>query len=156
MANIFMTTFSNGFYENPQILIKISLKFVLRDPINNIPAMVQIMAWRQPGNKPLSEAMMARLSTHICIIQPQSVNNNSTFENCTCILQNECLTFFFSFFSTLRSNMIIHSCYAVETGNSRSIAWLLMPWLLASPGHQRPWHWLRTVDRSFYTSKNRK
>ena len=26
-------------------------------PINNIPALVQIMAWRRPGDKPLSEPM---------------------------------------------------------------------------------------------------
>ena len=30
-------------------LIKISLKFVRKSPINNIPALVQIMAWRRPG-----------------------------------------------------------------------------------------------------------
>ena len=40
------------------ISIKMSLKFVPCDPINNIPALVQIMAWRQPGDKPLSGAMM--------------------------------------------------------------------------------------------------
>ena len=34
------------------ISIKISLKFVPSDPINNIPALVQIMAWRRPGDKP--------------------------------------------------------------------------------------------------------
>ena len=38
--------------------IKISLKFVPKGPINNIPALVQIMAWRRPGDKPLSEPMM--------------------------------------------------------------------------------------------------
>ena len=37
--------------KNIQILIKISLK----GPINNIPTLVQIMAWRQPCDKPLSE-----------------------------------------------------------------------------------------------------
>ena len=31
---------------------------------SNIPAWVQIMAWHQPGNKPLSEPMMARLLMH--------------------------------------------------------------------------------------------
>ena len=41
--------------ENVLTLIKISLKFVPRGSINNIPALVQIMAWRQPGAKPLSE-----------------------------------------------------------------------------------------------------
>ena len=53
--------------ENIWILIKISLKFVPNGPINNIPALVQIMAWRQPGAKPLSEPMMVSLRTHICV-----------------------------------------------------------------------------------------
>ena len=44
--------------ENVLISIKFSLKFVPYDPINNIPALVQIMARRQIGNKPLSEPMM--------------------------------------------------------------------------------------------------
>ena len=34
--------------------IKISLKFVRKGSINHIPALVQIMAWRHPGDKPLS------------------------------------------------------------------------------------------------------
>ena len=38
--------------ENIEILIKISLKFVPEGPINNILALVQIMAWRRPGDKP--------------------------------------------------------------------------------------------------------
>ena len=40
------------------ISVKISLKFVLKGPINNIPALVQIMAWHRPGHKPLSESML--------------------------------------------------------------------------------------------------
>ena len=39
-----------------------------------IPALVQIMAWRRPGDKPLSEAMMVNLPTHICVTRPQWVN----------------------------------------------------------------------------------
>ena len=62
------------FNENIWILNKISLKFVLRGPINNIPALVQIMAWRRPGDKPLSEPMMVSLLTHICVTRPQWVN----------------------------------------------------------------------------------
>ena len=46
-------------------LIKISLKFVPMVRINNIPALVQIMAWRRIGDKPLSEPMMVNLLTHI-------------------------------------------------------------------------------------------
>ena len=41
------------------ISIEISLKFVPKGPINNIPAMVQIMAWCRTGDKPLSEPMVA-------------------------------------------------------------------------------------------------
>ena len=33
-------------------------------------------------------------------------------------------------------------------GLTRSISWLLMPWLLASPGHQQPWYWLSRIVRS--------
>ena len=53
--------------ENVWISIKISLKFVPKAPINNIPSLVQIMAWRRPGDKPLSEPMMVSLLTHICV-----------------------------------------------------------------------------------------
>ena len=60
---------------NMWISIKISLKFVPKDPINNIPALVQIMAWRRSGDKPLSEPMMFSLLTHICVTRPQWVNN---------------------------------------------------------------------------------
>ena len=48
--------------ENMWIWIKISLKFVPKGPINNIPALVQIMAWHRPGDEPLSKPMMARLT----------------------------------------------------------------------------------------------
>ena len=60
--------------ENVWIPTKISLKFVPKGPINNIPALVQIMAWRRPGDKPLSEPMMVSLLTHICVTRPQWVN----------------------------------------------------------------------------------
>ena len=69
--DIFNCIFLN---ENVWISIKISLKFVPKDPINNILALVQIMAWRRPGDKTLSEPIMVRLLTHLCITQPQWVN----------------------------------------------------------------------------------
>ena len=59
--------------ENVWIQIKISLKFVPKVPINNIPALVQIMAWRRSGDKPLSQPMMDSLLTHICVTRPQWV-----------------------------------------------------------------------------------
>ena len=66
--DIFKCIFLN---ENAWIPVKISLKFVPRGPINNIPALVQIMAWCRPGDMPLSEQMMDSLPTHICVTRPQ-------------------------------------------------------------------------------------
>ena len=70
--DIFKWIFLN---ENVWISIEISLKFVPEGQINNIPALVQIMAWRRPGDKPLSEPMMVSLLTHICVTRPQGVNS---------------------------------------------------------------------------------
>ena len=63
--------------EDVCISINISLKPVRKGPINNISALVQIMAWRRPGDKPLSEPMMVRLPTHICVTRPQWVKLGS-------------------------------------------------------------------------------
>ena len=60
LDDIFKCIFLN---ENVSISIMISLKFVPRGQINNIPALVQIMAWRLHSAKPLSEPMMVSLLT---------------------------------------------------------------------------------------------
>ena len=69
--DIFKCIFLN---ENVLISLKISLKIVPKLPINNILALVHIMAWRRHGNKPLSEPMLVSLLTHICVTRPQWVN----------------------------------------------------------------------------------
>ena len=58
-------------------LINISLKFVPKGQIKNIPALVQKMAWRRSGDKPLSAPMMFSLLTHVCVIRPQWVKFKS-------------------------------------------------------------------------------
>ena len=45
------------FDDNFLILNKLSLKYIHHDLIDNLAALVQIMAWRQTGDRPLSEAM---------------------------------------------------------------------------------------------------
>ena len=70
--DIFKCIFLN---ENELILIKISLKFVPNGPINNIPALVQIMAWPWWGDKPLFEPMMFSLLTQKYVTLPQLVNS---------------------------------------------------------------------------------
>ena len=59
--------------QNVKNSIKILLKFVPKGRIHNIPSLIQIMAWRRPGDKPLSEPMIVGLPTHICITRPQLV-----------------------------------------------------------------------------------
>ena len=71
--DIFKCIFLN---ENTSISIHISLNVVPEGRINNIPALVQIMAWRRSGDKPLSEPMMVSLLSHICVTRPQWVNTS--------------------------------------------------------------------------------
>ena len=59
---------------NVSVSLSISLKFVPKVRINNIPPLVQIMAWRRSGDKPLSEPVMVSILTHICVTRPQWVN----------------------------------------------------------------------------------
>ena len=79
MDAIWQMTFSKCIFlnENVWIPIKISLKLVPKGPIINIPALVQIMAWRRPGDKPLSEPMVVSLPAHICVTLPQWVKTAS-------------------------------------------------------------------------------
>ena len=67
--------------ENVWISMNISLKFVPKGPINDMPALVHIMAWRRAGDKPLSEPTMVSLLTHICVTRPQWVNICSNMSN---------------------------------------------------------------------------
>ena len=68
MAAILQTTFSNAFswMKMYKFRLRFLLKFVPKSPINNIPALVQIMAWHQLGNKPLFGSMMVRLLMDMC------------------------------------------------------------------------------------------
>ena len=73
VEDILKYIFSNW---NVWISITISLEFLPKVPTVNKPVLVQIMAWRRPGDKPLSEPMMAQcLLMHIFITWHQWVNN---------------------------------------------------------------------------------
>ena len=89
MAAIFQTTFIFKrifLNENVWILIKISLKFVPKGAINNIPTLVQIKVRCGPDCKPLSEPMMVHLLTHICVTRPQWVELLVAFFVCLPLL----------------------------------------------------------------------
>ena len=49
-------------HEKNKIPIQISLKLVPRGPIDNKPALVQVMVWRRTGDKPLPEPMMTQFT----------------------------------------------------------------------------------------------
>ena len=70
-GNIFKCIFFN---ENVCISIKISLSSLPKGSVNNIPVLVQIMAWHQSDDKSLSESMLVSLLMHICVTRSQWVN----------------------------------------------------------------------------------
>ena len=62
MAAILADDISQSIFlnENDWIPIQISLKFVPRSLIDNKPALVWVMVWRQTGDKSLSEPMLTQ------------------------------------------------------------------------------------------------
>ena len=121
--------------ENDRILIEILLEFVPKGPINNIPALVQIMAWCRPGDKPLFEPIMVTLLTHICVTWPQWVNP------LLCGIYFWKYKNVFAYSSFLLTKMaqvveiILHGRQEEPTYLIFSIPWLLMPWRHKEPGH---------------------
>ena len=74
------------------ISIKIPLKFVPKGPINNVPALFQLMAWRQIGDKPLSEPKVTQFNDAyiwVNILSPVKNSWHSAEENSKCILLHE-------------------------------------------------------------------
>ena len=57
--DIFKCIFLN---DNNKIQIQISLKFIPRSPMADKTALVQVMAWRRIGDKPLPELMMTQFT----------------------------------------------------------------------------------------------
>ena len=59
----------------------------------------------------------------------------------TSVLTHPCLSFNDGWVKPL-SKLTLNVRGPSYLGLTRSISWLLMPWLLTSPGHQQPWYWL--------------
>ena len=84
MAAISQTTLSIAFSLMKMLEFQLNFHWSLpKGPINNIPALVQIMAWRRPGDKPISEPVMVSLLTHICVTRPQWVKVDSVMDPLT-------------------------------------------------------------------------
>ena len=68
--HIFKCIFLN---ENVWIFIKMLMQFVPTDSIDNIPSLVRMVAWHQPGKKSLSEPMTAYLTAaYMCHLASMS------------------------------------------------------------------------------------
>ena len=69
MVAISQTTFSNAFSWMKSFVFRFEFHWIFthNGPIHNIPALVQIMAGRRPGDRPLSEPMMVRSLTQAII-----------------------------------------------------------------------------------------
>ena len=95
---------------NEKILIpsKIPLKFIPKGPINNIPALVQIMAWCRPVDKPLCEPIMIISLMHICITQPQWV------KWVTYIYRVHCCFFVIQWHLNLSWKLNLPTCCAIQ------------------------------------------
>ena len=72
MVAISQTTFPNAFpwMKMHEFRLRFHWSLFLRSNIY-VPALVQIMAWRRPGGKPLSESMVVSLLTQIHVTRPQ-------------------------------------------------------------------------------------
>ena len=73
--------------------------------------LVQIMAWRRPGDKPLSEPMMVSLLTQICVTRPQWVMLGSVF---CCGVLPQYFTFVREFYVSLPA---LGQLYEISNGN---------------------------------------
>ena len=60
--------------ENDKIPVQNTLKFVSRGPIDNKPVLVQVLAWRRTGTKPLHEPMLTQSTEDGLIELSCSVN----------------------------------------------------------------------------------
>ena len=65
--------------ENYRILIQISPKFLPRSPIDNKPALVQVMAWSRTGDKPLPEPMLTQCTEIYVALGGDELNLSNHF-----------------------------------------------------------------------------
>ena len=138
MAAISQMTFSNAFsWTKMYEYMKISLKFVPKGTINNIPALVQIMAWHRPGETSLRELIMVSLLMHIWVTRPQWVIplcTNFFSRNTNMYLQ------FLSFLDTDMTQVVEILSHGRQGPNyfTLSMSWVLMT---QEARHQQQWYW---------------
>ena len=104
-----------------RISIKISLKCVPKGLINSIPALVVIMAWRRPGDKPLSEPMM------VSVTRPQWVKIWDVFCEwpCCCWFWLFILGSYYTLYNTVNFCWSTHKRHSIARPKGRGMGCLL-------------------------------
>ena len=113
MAAIFQMTFANTFswMKMYEFWLKFHWSLFLGVQLtNDIPVLVQIMAWCRPGDKSLSELMMVSLLTHTCVTRPQWIKRLITSDS---IMSNPHQTLFLLHERPL-CNVVMHSVCIVK------------------------------------------
>ena len=126
--DIFKCIFLN---ENVWSAIEISVKFVPKGPINNIPALVQIMAWRRSDDKPLSEPMMVSSLTSFGLneLMPLLKHNLSMQGLIECYpnkcTPEQCAVSLILALIISRDRMLLYMKYIL---NNRTVSWQSETW----------------------------
>ena len=76
VVDILRTTHSNGFTWNT---VFISLNFFPKGPIENMSALVQVMAWRQTGHKPYLDWLWLSSFTYVCHLGPVFISDKTSY-----------------------------------------------------------------------------
>ena len=100
-----------------------SPNFVPKGPTNDIPALVQIMDWCRPGDKPLSEAIMVSLLRHTCATRPQW-GKSSEFQYTTNDNQQEKEALIYWFLLTFK---------LIKWDTNETVIWF---WLIINADHE--------------------
>ena len=131
--------------ENVWISIDISLNLVPKCLISNIPAFIQIMAWRRPGDNPLSETIMVSFYMHICVTRPHWVNLSLSLIPCSGTQVFVCYFFFINTFQNIELGLVI--------GTSHKNKMYILPGLVQSIGtayKMHVWNQLNIIIKSLY------
>ena len=128
--DIFKCIFLN---KNVLISLKIPLKFVPKIRINNIPALVQIMAWCRPADKPSSEAMVFSLLKHLYVTRPQCVNE---LRRCLILYKRR-----FNDRKVYRCLYNINRNFSKQLDNNRILVNNNYLSIIFHSRHWKPWYW---------------
>ena len=92
----------------------------------------------------------------LCMVQPTLCSGNVQTDasadicaHCWCIHMHGIQTRLYNLFHA--PILLVLRDFEIFWENNATILWLLMPWLLASPGNQQSWYWLWRIHMSLHS-----